>query len=89
MAIKINNEWSFEKTLHGYNLYQRYTAKRKETGEVYDNYHTTFHANINQIASKLLHEAGEDVQGTVGDLLSAWQYMTNSVSDTLKALEDK
>lgn len=79
MTIKINDKFSFEKSLHGFNLYTKYTAKRKETGEEYDKYHTSFHANIEQVVKKVMHEVSDNVQGDLSDLIGAYHYAVNTI----------
>ena len=86
MAIKINDKFSFEKSLHGFNLHTKYMAKRKDTGEEYEKYHTSFHSTLQQVAQKVLHEVSEGVEGDISDLISAYHYCTNTI---VKELEDK
>ena len=84
MTIKINDKFSFEKSLNGFNLYTKYQAKRKDTEEEYEKYHTSFHANIEQVAQKVLHEVSEGVEGDIGDLINAYHYCTNTIVKELE-----
>lgn len=84
--IKINDEFSFEQSLHGFNLYTKYTAKRKDTGDEYEKYHISFHANIEQVVKRVMHEVSDNVQGDLSDLISAYHYCTNTI---VKGLEGK
>lgn len=84
MTIKINDKFSFEKVLHGYNLYTKYTAKRAKTNEEYDAYHTSFHPNIQQVVEKVMHEVSDNVQGDLGDLISVYHYAVNTIVKELE-----
>ena len=45
---------------------------------------TSFHASIQQVAQKMLHEVSEGVEGDIGDLISAYHYCTNTIVKELE-----
>lgn len=87
--IKVNERFSFKKDYHGYRLTETYPTTNPKTKEPSISTRDTFHASLQQVASKILHESGDNVQGSIDDLISAWHHCTNTVANALKGLEGK
>lgn len=86
--IKINDRFSFKKDYHGYRLTETYDTINPKTKEPSVSTRDTFHSNLGQVAAKVLHETGDSVSGDISDLIAAWHYCTNTITNTLKKLEN-
>lgn len=81
--IKLTDKYYIKKDLHGWLLLEKTIAHKKDTKEPYEKFNSTFHANLQQIAQKVLHE-NSDVQGDLDDLKSAWFHCVNEIKNVLE-----
>lgn len=84
--IKLNDSFSFKVDHHGYRLTQTYDTVNPKTKEPCKATVDTFHANLQQLAEKIVFLSGENVSGNLDDLKAAW---FTCVADIRKALKEK
>lgn len=84
--IKLNDRFSFKLDHHGYRLTETYATINPKTKEPTTATRDTFHANLEQLAAKIVFLSGEDVQGDLDDLKNAW---FSCVQEIKKCLEGK
>jgi hypothetical protein len=82
--IKLNDRFSFEPYLHSWRLEETFETFNKKTQQYGVGKKSTYHANLQQLAEKVVFLSGENVSGDLDDLKAAW---FTCVADIRRCLE--